>query len=114
MFRKVMLVAAAVGGLMLAGGTAQAGHCHHGHSHGRGYGYGGYHGGPYHSGYSYRGGYGGGYGYSSGVVVVPRYVPAPVYPGYGNPYGGYPYGSYGPYGPAFGLQTGNFSLYLGR
>ena len=108
MFRKLTLAAVAAAGVMMAaGGTAEAG-CHRG-----GFGYGprfsGYYGRPY--GYGYR-----------GVVMAPRVVPAPVYaypvyPNYGYPYGGYPYGvygGYGPYGQAFGLQTGNFSLFLGR
>jgi hypothetical protein len=68
-------------------------------------------------GYGGYGGYGRGYGrgYGGRVVVAPRVAPAPVYPypvypSYG--YGGY--GGYAPYGSGFGLQTGNFSMYLGR
>lgn len=111
MIRKMLLVTAAVMGLMAAtGSSAQAGHCHHGGGYGRGYG--GY------GGYGYRGGPG--YGYGGGVAYVPRVVPAPVYPypvyaPYGAPYGGNPYGyGYAPYGQAFGVRSGNFSLFLGR
>lgn len=122
MIRKMLLVTAAVMGMMaVSGGSVQAGHCHHGGGHGRGYsGYGGYRGG-------YGGGYGGyyggpSYGYGGGIVVAPRYVPAPVYPvypSYGVPYGGNPYGyggygGYVPYNQAFGVRSGNFSLFLGR
>lgn len=112
MIRKMLLVTAAVMGLMAAtGSSAQAGHCHHGGGYGRGYG-------GYGGGYGYRGGPG--YGYGGGVAYVPRVVPAPVYPypvyaPYGAPYGGNPYGyGYAPYGQAFGVRSGNFSLFLGR
>lgn len=115
MIRKVMLAAVTAVGLMTVGlGSAEAG-CHRG-----GYGgYGGYGYGPRYGGY-----YGGpGYGFGGGVVVAPRVVtvPPPVYPvypsygySYGAPYGYGGYGAYGPYGQAFGLQTGNFSMFLGR
>lgn len=111
MIRKLALVSAVVLGLMvLTGGSVQAG-CHpgggRGHGGYRGGGYGHHHGVPR-------------YGYGGGAMMGPRVMPAPVYPypvypnyGYGYPYGAAPYGN-GPYNQAFGLRTGNFSLFLAR
>jgi hypothetical protein len=109
MIRKLIVAAAAalaIGVLAATGTKAEAGHrhVHGGHRCGPAYGV---YGGP-------AVGYGYGYG---GVIVAPRVVTVPVapyppYPVYGYPYG-YGYG-YAPYGQAFGLQTGNFSLFLGR
>jgi hypothetical protein len=105
MIRKWMLVAVAAAGVIAASGwSAQAGHCGPRGGFGYGYGYGPRYGAVYGRPY--------GYGYGRPVVVAPRVVPAPVYPYPVAPGYGYGYG-YAPYGQAFGLQTGNFSLFLG-
>ncbi len=109
MLRKMLLAMVATGGVMMSiGAVADAGHGH-GHGGHRGHYHGGYRGG-------YRGGYGGGVVIAPRVIAPPVYsVPAPVYgypsyPVYGTPYG---YG-YQPYNSALGIQSGNFSLFLGR
>jgi hypothetical protein len=100
MLRKLAFgTIAAIGLLTLTGVSADAG-CHP-----RGYGprYGRFYGGR-------------AYPYGPAVVVAPQPVlPAPPYTAY-PVYGYYPYNyGYGPgYRQAFGLQTGNFSLFLGR
>lgn len=109
MTRKMMLAAVVAVGVMFAmGGSVQAGHGHHGHGH---HGHG--HRGHGHYGHNHRHGYG--YGPRYGVVVAPRVVAPPVYPypAYGYPAYSYP-PVYSPYNQALGVQTGNFSLFLGR
>ncbi len=117
MVQKLILAAATaavIGILAATGTTAEAGHRHHAH---------------HHHGHSHGGSYGGYYG--GGVVYAPRVYAQPVYPypvyqsyrpscahspyggGYGYP-SGYGYGGYAPYNQAFGVRSGNFSLFLGR
>lgn len=107
MIRKLIwAVVAAVGVSLTAGSVAEAGGGHHGHGHhghwrgphGPGHRHGHWHG--------YRGHYP-----RRGVVYGRPVYPYPVSPGY--PVYGYP-PVYSPYNSAFGIDTGNFSLYLAR
>lgn len=108
MIRGTMWVVAAVGLMVVANSPVQANPGHHGHGHGH-----------HHHGYRHH--HHGYYGPRFDLMIAPPVVPVvaapPVRP-YPVPTYGYPVYSYAPvYAPApigFGVQTRNFSFFMGR